>query len=338
MKAGATATGQPQYRNEDRLQLHREHPDDRQRGCPGFDELAGRQTGIDDDRRARSQPANINDAGRAGNRQAGRRRPRTDFTTGTVGRDRNAKPLMLTIVVGARFTAVTVLVTALASCSPPPSPVPSSSSPIAAISSTPAVTSSPSAPPTQSVLPYRADWSAGAAGWTGSDDWTAMGGQLHSDGTSYGNGAGMVAPLDLTGVGDYAVDAEIQLLRNSDEGMFSGLASFGVVVQMGEDGRGYTAGPCVSSGIYTCAPDQPTQRVAGLWADGGNTTLDVRPFRPRTDWHHYRVEVRGNTLKVLIDEAFALSATDNTHLRGRKVGLWSNRSQISVRSFEVTAL
>jgi hypothetical protein len=43
-------------------------------------------------------------------------------------------------------------------------------------------------------------------------------------------------------------------------------------------------------------------------------------------------------LRVLIDGAFALSATDNTHLSRRKVGLWSNRSQISVRSFDVTAL
>src|SRR5215218_3417339 len=107
---------------------------------------------------------------------------------------------------------------------------------------------------------------------------------------------------------------------------------------MEDDGRGYNAGPCVSSGFFTCAPEQPTQRVAVLWADGGNTTLDVRPFRPRTDWHLYRVEVRGNTLRVLIDGAFALSATDNTHLSRRKVGLWSNRSQISVRSFDVTAL
>jgi hypothetical protein len=148
----------------------------------------------------------------------------------------------------------------------------------------------------------------------------------------------MVAPLDLSGVGDYAVDAEIQLLRYTDEGMTSGLASFGVVVQIQEDGGGYTAGPCVSSGFFSCAPDQPTQRVAGLWADEGDTTLDVRPFRPRTDWHHYRVEVRGNTVTVFIDGAFALKATDNTYLGGRKVGLWSNRCQISVRSFEVAAL
>jgi hypothetical protein len=193
-------------------------------------------------------------------------------------------------------------------------------------------------PATSPTLPYRADWSSGPAGWTGTDDWTVAGGQLHNDGTSYRNSVGMVAPLDLAGVRDYAVDAEIQLLRYSDSGMISGRAAFGVVVRAQQDGVGYNAGPCVSSGIYTCADDQPSQRVAGLWADEARTTLDVRPFRPGEDWHHYRVEVRGNTIVVLIDGRLALSATDNTYLEGRKIGLWSSRCQISVRSFEVTAL
>lgn len=142
----------------------------------------------------------------------------------------------------------------------------------------------------------------------------------------------------LQPTGDYAVEAEIQLLRYTDEGMISGVASFGIVARGQDDGSGYTAGPCVSSGIFSCTKDQPTQRVAALWAKEGRTTLDVRPFRPAGEWHRYRVEVRGNTLTVQIDGNLALSATDNTYRNGGKVGLWSNRCQISVRSFEVTPL
>jgi serine/threonine protein kinase len=220
------------------------------------------------------------------------------------------------------------------------SPTVSASSPTSSpeLSTTAHATESPSATAFgASVLPYRADWSTGLTGWTGTEGWTASGGMLNSNGQDYGNGAGMFAPLDLSEIPDYAVEAEIQVVRAA-AGTISALVSFGVVVRMQNDGTGYNVGSCASSGIFSCATNQPAQWVAGLWADKGRTTLDVRPFKPGADWHTYRIEVRGNRITVSIDGSPALSTTDNTYISGTKVGLWSNRIQISVRRFEITAL
>jgi hypothetical protein len=57
-----------------------------------------------------------------------------------------------------------------------------------------------------------------------------------------------------------------------------------------------------------------------------------------TNWHTYRVEVRGNDIKLLIDGQTVLETTDNHHLTSNSVGLWSNGMVINVRSFKVFAL
>jgi len=41
------------------------------------------------------------------------------------------------------------------------------------------------------------------------------------------------------------------------------------------------------------------------------------------DWHTYRMEVDGNTLRVFHDGRLALEAVDNRYLTGGKIGLWS---------------
>lgn len=188
-------------------------------------------------------------------------------------------------------------------------------------------------------LPYRADWSTGMGGWTGSEDWVASQGALLSRGQDSSTQAGVTAPIDLVGVDAYAVEAEIELVRYTDAGAMSGSANFGVVVRS-TDGVGYGAGHCVSAGIYSCAGGQPSDKIAFLWtnADFNQTVLDMAPFTPGPDRHRYRVEVRGNSLTFLIDGAPVLQVTDNTYLDGGRVGLWTNRAQVSVHSFEVTAL
>ena len=158
-------------------------------------------------------------------------------------------------------------------------------------------------------------------GWTGSEDWVANGGMLLSQGEDFSTQAGATAPINLAGVDAYAVEAEIALVRAiSDSG------NFGVVVRAQENGVGYGAGHC--------------DAAACLWTnvDFAQTVLDKAPFTPGQDRHRYRVEVRGNSLTFLIDGAQVLQVTDNTYLEGGRVGLWTNRSQVSVHSFEATAL
>ncbi len=50
-------------------------------------------------------------------------------------------------------------------------------------------------------------------------------GMLVNDGQSYSNVASVLAPVSLDGLSNFAVEADIQLVRYSDEGAFSGLAS-----------------------------------------------------------------------------------------------------------------
>jgi hypothetical protein len=143
---------------------------------------------------------------------------------------------------------------------------------------------------------YVADWSSGSAGWSG-QGWSAVGGMLVNDGQSYSNVASVLAPVDLSGISNFVVKADIQLVRYTDEGALSGLASFGLVVRSdGADEGGYGAGHGVSSGIYLCVPDQSGQHVGMLWTseDPSPSVIASAPYRPGGDWHRYRVEVRGN--------------------------------------------
>lgn len=191
-------------------------------------------------------------------------------------------------------------------------------------------------PPAGTALPYYANWSTGLGGWTGTDDWNAVDGKLLSRGTGFDNQVSITAPVLLDRVQDYAVEAQIQLVRNSNAGAISGVASFGVVVRADSNGGGYGAGRCTSAGIFSCGG--PDSSVAVLWTAGNGMVLDATAFKPGEEVHRYRLEVRGNQLTVLVDGAVILTATDNTYLTGKRVGLWSDQAQISVLSFEVTPL
>lgn len=208
-------------------------------------------------------------------------------------------------------------------------------------SSAPATTSV--APPTSSAVPaatrsarpsspgptpaspasvlYQSDWSAGLDGWSGSEDWTALRGELLCAGQIFSLEAGTVAPIDVDTAGDFAVEAEIRLLRYAITN-----GSFGLMVRVQEDGSGYAVG-------HDYADD-----LVVLRAQPGRPTLDRQPFTPGDGWHRYRIEVRGNELSAFVDGSPVLGATDNTFLTGKRVGLWSSGAQLSVRSVEVTEL
>lgn len=78
--------------------------------------------------------------------------------------------------------------------------------------------------------------------------------------------------------------------------------------------------------------------IAYLAVNDNGNKLDKKPFQPGQQTHHYRAELRENSITVLIDGRPALSATDNTYLTGKRVGLFSSGGQLSVTGFTVTAL
>jgi hypothetical protein len=135
--------------------------------------------------------------------------------------------------------------------------------------------------------------------------------------------AGAVAPVEIDSAKDFAVEAEIQLL-----GYRIGNGSFGVMARIQNDGTGYSAGNDEADGLIALRAEM----------GGGRPTIDSQPFTPGEEPHKYRLEVRGNNLRVFVDGAEVLSGTDNTWLMGKGVGLWCDGAQLIVRSFEVFEL
>ncbi len=139
---------------------------------------------------------------------------------------------------------------------------------------------------------------------------------LANDGTSDNN---VIAPVRASGP-DYAVEAEIQLLKVADQIMFGlSVRDGGFIGQAYYDGMGNPR-----TYIGTKANDQV-----------GKTST----FAPGAGiWHAYRMEVKGNSIRLLIDGNPVCEGLDNRYLTGGTVGIWDSKAQILVRSFKITAL
>jgi hypothetical protein len=202
--------------------------------------------------------------------------------------------------------------------------------------------------PTTMPARYEAHLSAGLAGWSGSAGWSAVDGVLMNDGTrgdSYDN-APLLAPC-TPATTEYAVQVDIQLVAYSDSGAWTGADGFGLVLRRGPEG-GLRVGHYASAGMLafgSAATVDPDGAHYGIYASNAPSgalftdgVIADAYFRPRLDWHTYRVEARGNQYTVFIDGSQVLEVRDNRYLTPGRVGVWSDHCQISVRSFVVEAL
>jgi DNA-binding CsgD family transcriptional regulator len=178
-------------------------------------------------------------------------------------------------------------------------------------------------PPTPTPRPqpgdviYEANWSNGLSGWIGSADWKVSNGMLLNDGTR--RDSRIQAPLPIE-VGDYSVEAEIQ--------QPSGRAGWFLLFLRGNGDGGYTMGV-----------DRDGYKM--MWVGDriltGSNQLAQKAFDPGTGWHTYRLEAKGNRLRVLVDGGVFLQATDNKYLSGGEVGLFADTAPLVVRKFRVVA-
>jgi serine/threonine protein kinase len=218
----------------------------------------------------------------------------------------------------------------------------------------PAPSPTPVAPGT--VL-YQANWSDDLGSWIGSSEWKAsQNGQIGSDGTSQ-NSFSIWAPVQMP-TNNYAVEARIQYVRASFPlGGGSSTYStdnyeFGIMVRGDTNEDGYEVG---MSTIYDAniLPEfigRPRGALINLVQNDGNSSgafdgltqpqgvLANSQYQIDTNWHIYRVEVTGNSIKFFFDGALLVNTTDNTYINGLRVGLRAVYATIKVTGFKVTAL
>jgi hypothetical protein len=181
---------------------------------------------------------------------------------------------------------------------------------------TPAVSPSPTSPPQAGTVLYAADFSAAPA--APSEGWNQLNGALASD----GSGLSLFVPAFRVTYGlNYAVEAEIQM---ASCGQAFGLLARGV----SDDERGIW-GTLSCGNAYILAGPKPPRT---------SDTVAQQPFLPDRAWHVYRVEVRGSAYALSVDGKVIVEGTDTRFLEGDVVGVYSWKTQTTVRAFRVIAL
>ena len=168
-------------------------------------------------------------------------------------------------------------------------------------------------------------WSKGMDGWSGSPDWKHVDGMLVSDGSpGHPTGRRIMAPYQPQSQ-DYAIEAKIQLIDPQCGAYYK---EFGLIARATKQG-GIIGG-------FNC--DQVTIASTEYGGFDFFDPIASQAFTPGAKWHIYRLAVKGNQIRLLVDGAPLLEKADDRYLDGGKVGMFSVGAQISVRSFKVLRL
>jgi len=192
--------------------------------------------------------------------------------------------------------------------------------------------------PAPGTVLYQADTSGGFDKWTTTKGWKYLNGMLLNDGT---NGSSVISPpYNPAGISDYAVEAQIQTVQKlCDSSNLGTGADFGIRVRGASDGTtGYA--------LDIQSENSPQCPIHARLLVGKDTIATQQNISTDTDWHIYRVEVKGNTVKGLVDGAVVFTVTDNRYLTGGGITLYDGSyftdtgavAQLQVRSFKVIAL
>jgi hypothetical protein len=189
--------------------------------------------------------------------------------------------------------------------------------------------------PTPNTILYQANqsWS----GWNG-PSWHASNGFLTNDGTNNSNSIDptIIAPYSLHGVSDYAVEIKMQLITPLDPTVFyaGNFPCFNILVRGVSTSQGWGG---YQAGFYCFYPP----KNAWLKTNQDYTTQTPpthAPFDPGKTEHTHRVEVKGDSIRFLIDGGLICQTTDLQFSSGGQVGLDSNMLQLQISSFTIIAL
>lgn len=216
--------------------------------------------------------------------------------------------------------------TATSTPEPEPTPTPKPQPPTPTPKPEPTATEVPTAPkPSEGALVYSANWSAGADDWDLGEGWAVTGSALVADGADAGP---QLAPFNPTGP-DYAVEAQIAIVGSNSCDEVAGV--FARAAQATDVATPLYSGYAGNA----CAHEWRIDAIAQN--DPATLTNGYRPLD--TTAHTYRLEVKGERIRLFIDGKFAGEATDGRFSSPRGVGLYLHGdTQIMVRSFRVYSL
>jgi len=219
--------------------------------------------------------------------------------------------------VGTATTAPTATPAATATTVPTATPAPS-----------------PTPQPKPGEVMYQADWTTGMNGWSGSKDWKYVSGMIVDDGSvsQPSKDTWIVSPYQPK-TADYALEVEIQTIAPKC-GKQYGADDFGIIARATNDGA-IVGGYHCAAGPFRGSPPGGLGIAATPYF---TLQTDTQAYPQDAEWHTYRLEIKGNTMTLLLDGTKRITVADNTYLVSGKVGLFSNGAQISVRSFKVIAL
>lgn len=202
-------------------------------------------------------------------------------------------------------------------------------------SASPTTSPKPQATPTtlpSGTLLYQADWSHGLKDWHPSAGWKFVHGLLQSD-VSPDNV--LTAPY-MPAVPDYAVEVHFQIVSIPKNGGYVVLSADKVP---GKDG--YVAGI-----INLLAPGprsefaNPSIQVYLVPPDDMDSQMMISDYEPGTLWHTYRVEVRGSSVRFIMDDVgkSSTSSTQTDHLSNGPLRLKVAGAVVLVQSFRIMTL
>ena len=166
--------------------------------------------------------------------------------------------------------------------------------------------------------------------------WSASAGALANPGSS-----AVAEPwlfISAVPAGDFAVEAEIRVTRLLESVCDQ---SFGLTAGAPAAGQVFGGGL-----IFPCGSDTPRARLTdvSVWEDGYNAdpVLGEEAFDAGDEWHTYRLELRGDQLQLLIDDAGVVSGTLPAPIGAdsgdAQAGLWAQGVELEVRKVSVALL
>lgn len=260
----------------------------------------------------------------------------------TVATTIEASPDQPTLVHIARSMVLVSPVTASPATSPTATP---------AVTATPAPAGTPTDVPSPAAPPpgllYQANWLSGIGPWTAPGGgrphgWSINNGMLFYDGSGQQT---IIPPYNpgKQGHAAYAVQAQIRMVR----GIIPGQQIFGgdMMVNGSNGSTGYAW--TVFNSRTTDNNGDPC--LAGLDGKGciglsyttrsvGTGDLGEHSFAYGYGWHTYRMEVKDNHIRLLVDGKMVVKIADYRYWSGGYPDLTSDHTQILVRSFQIIAL